>query len=1024
MMKGILKWGLYILIGLLLAMAIVPFVFRDKIEAIVKDEINKNVNAKVDFRSVDLSLFKSFPQLNVAIEGLSVTGVDTFQNIKLFDCKNINVAAPLKILFSDEATEITELNLDQPDINIVVINENVANYLISKNTSSSSGDSNLALKLKNYSVHDGHIRYQDYQNDRIFEMGGFDHEGSGDMSQMVFTLKTHSQSDTINFVNAGVHYLTNATGEVDANLMVDLNKNNYSFTDAVISLNALEAKANGEVELRPEDIYLSLTFDSGDQEFKDFMSVVPGFFLNNMKDVTSKGTASVLGKISGVYNGDIPKYPNFDIHIKVDQGYLNYTASPKALSDVFAKLVIRSSTQDMSDLIIDASDFRFNMGSDYVKGKFSLDQQKVSGDVDANINLSNWKDFIPQNTIKTLEGMIVGNMALNAKMTDISNQNLENIIFNGQVKSENIKVETNSGPMASVKSLNATFSPKVIDVQPTTVQYGKSDFLVSANIDRPLDIMLPDRNSVITVKSSSEMIDLNEFITTETASATTSQDSLANAFDLENVQKNQTKLNVDATAKNIIFNEYNLKNVELKGQASGQSLDLQNGRFAIKESDFSLHGKLDGLSEYFFNNGILNGNLHFSSNYLNMNEFMQEEPVSQSKDELAFIAIPKNTNIDMAVDVAKMKYNQMDLKNIDGHVIVKDQKAALQEVFAESMGGKVAIEGSYATLTDAKPHAEIKLALDQITFAEAIKQLTTFKKIIPIAEYIDGKFNTNLAFSSDLGDDMMPVLSSINSSGFLETLNAVISDFAPFQKVDALLGTSLFKEVNLENTKNWFDITDGRFNLTPVDRKIKGVDMNFAGYHYLEGDMKYDIKMKIPRNMLQGNSVTGTLDQGLKLLSAEAGKLGLNIANGEFIDVLVTITGSIKSPKVAFKPLGSSGGSVTDDISNSVKDKINETTDKVKDEVNKKTEEIKDSISTVVNEKVSEVKDKVNETKDKAVDSVKKVVVKKVGDQIDKNLPDTIGGVSKDDIKKKAEEQADKIKDDLNKWNPFKKKKN
>ena len=90
-MKGILKWGLYILIGLLLAMAIVPFVFRDKIEAIVKDEINKNVNAKVDFRSVDLSLFKSFPQLNVAIEGLSVTGVDTFQNIKLFDCKNINV---------------------------------------------------------------------------------------------------------------------------------------------------------------------------------------------------------------------------------------------------------------------------------------------------------------------------------------------------------------------------------------------------------------------------------------------------------------------------------------------------------------------------------------------------------------------------------------------------------------------------------------------------------------------------------------------------------------------------------------------------------------------------------------------------------------------------------------------------------------------------------------------------------------------------------------------------------------------
>ncbi|MEZ4739393.1 MAG: hypothetical protein R2818_08550 [Flavobacteriales bacterium] len=58
-----------ILIVLLLAAVIIlPIVFKDKIEAAVKAEVNKSINAVVDWGEWDITLLKNFPDLTV--EGL------------------------------------------------------------------------------------------------------------------------------------------------------------------------------------------------------------------------------------------------------------------------------------------------------------------------------------------------------------------------------------------------------------------------------------------------------------------------------------------------------------------------------------------------------------------------------------------------------------------------------------------------------------------------------------------------------------------------------------------------------------------------------------------------------------------------------------------------------------------------------------------------------------------------------------------------------------------------------------------
>ena len=73
LMKKALKiTGITLLIILALLIAI-PFVFQSQIKGMVKRVINENLNAKVEFSDLSLSLLRSFPQAHVSVSDLTIT---------------------------------------------------------------------------------------------------------------------------------------------------------------------------------------------------------------------------------------------------------------------------------------------------------------------------------------------------------------------------------------------------------------------------------------------------------------------------------------------------------------------------------------------------------------------------------------------------------------------------------------------------------------------------------------------------------------------------------------------------------------------------------------------------------------------------------------------------------------------------------------------------------------------------------------------------------------------------------------
>ena len=85
-----------VFIGILIA---APFILEAKIGDILKNNVNNNVNATLDFSEAKLSLIQSFPSAEVELQGVTLINNAPFEGDTLFAAKQIELKLGIGELF-------------------------------------------------------------------------------------------------------------------------------------------------------------------------------------------------------------------------------------------------------------------------------------------------------------------------------------------------------------------------------------------------------------------------------------------------------------------------------------------------------------------------------------------------------------------------------------------------------------------------------------------------------------------------------------------------------------------------------------------------------------------------------------------------------------------------------------------------------------------------------------------------------------------------------------------------------------
>src|SRR6195952_3184014 len=415
MLRKTLKLSSFVIAILLVLAFTLPFLFKGKILSVAREQVNKNVNARIYFTDVDISLFRHFPKLSVGLENLQVIGVNNFSKDTLMAAGQVDVALNLMSLFGSSEMNIYSITINHPRIHVIVQKDGSANWQISKPDTSSSADksgSTFHMHLQSYEIKDAYISYIDLSSDMKSEIDHLNHSGSGDFSSDLFTLRTKTSAESVSFSYSKIPYLVEAQTALTADIEVDNKTNKYHFKTDDIHVNDLQLATEGYFQFVNDSTYgMDIKFSTPSTAFKTILSLIPSIYKTDFDKIKTSGNASFDGFVKGEYNHT--KIPAYQVNLKVDNGFFQYPDLPQPVKNIGILMKINNPDGVTDHTVVDISKGHIEFGNDpfdfRILFKNPLTVQYIDAIIKGKLNLADVTRFVKLKAATSLSGIMEAN---------------------------------------------------------------------------------------------------------------------------------------------------------------------------------------------------------------------------------------------------------------------------------------------------------------------------------------------------------------------------------------------------------------------------------------------------------------------------------------------------------------------------------------------------------------------------------------------------------------------------------------
>ncbi|MDU1890533.1 MAG: AsmA-like C-terminal region-containing protein [Dysgonomonas sp.] len=568
MKKGLTIIGV-VLIVIVVAMLAIPFLFKDKIKTAVIDVANEQLNAKVDIQDFGLNLFSNFPNATLSLQNASVAGVGDFEKDTLLQAQSASVTIDLMSLFGSNYS-ISKINLEKASVYAKKLADGRTNWDIMKvdstatETTEDGSSTPFNLDLKRISIKDCNIVYQDDSTKMKAIINGWNGEISGNFSASETTLKINTVINELSFIDAGVPYLSKAKVTADAEIGADLDNMKFKFTESKLQLNELKASIDGSFAMVGEDMEgmdFDLKLNAPDTQFKDILSLVPAMYTADFKDVKTSGTASLDASVKGLMQGET--YPAFDVKIIVSDAMFQYPSLPKAVNNINVDLAVNSKGGSLDNMVIDISKFGFSLGGNPFSGKLNVTTPMSDANLKAHANgtldLGMIKEVYPLEKGTELNGRIDANIDIATRMSAIEKEQYESVSATGHLKLNNMVYKATDMPEVLINNAAMEFTPRYVNLSSLDVKIGKNDISASGRLENFIAYAMKDQTLKGQLNIKSNYLNANDFISEETATGTTSEETTSTTEDII-IPKN-IDFTLNAALNQIVYDKINITNM-------------------------------------------------------------------------------------------------------------------------------------------------------------------------------------------------------------------------------------------------------------------------------------------------------------------------------------------------------------------------------------------------------------------------------------------------------------------------------
>ncbi len=547
-----------------------------------------------------------------------------------------------------------------------------------------------------------------------------------------------------------------------------------------------------------------------------------------------------------------------------------------------------------------------------------------------------------------------------------------------------------------------------VDLKNAHIEMAKNPFDMKMFINMtPADIkMRGNVNGTIVLESLKDVVPMEDMDITGKIIA-----DLNFAGNMSDIEKEQyEKFNANGNLK---LENFNLKMADVPPvNISSTSMDfspqfvkLNNFDCTVGKSDFHLNGNIDNILSYVFKDELLTGTFNFSSDYLDVNEFMTDsgeetaesetETLSENTGESTALEIPSNIDFTLNSDLKKIIYDKLEITNTTGKIIVKNSKLDMNQLKMNLLDGSMIMSGSYDAKEISKPKADFNMNISNFDIKKMYESVTTIQEMATFAESCGGKISMSLDFNTILDNEMMPVYETFNGSGNIKSNSIGVRNNKAFNRLADLTKVEKYRNPTLQNIDVYFKITNGNIIVEPTTLSASGSKFTFGGTQNLDKKIDFDISMEIPSNL--------------------AGNVLSNLPVGNMpseIEITAKIGNTVDDPKITnFR------SNVTDGLKEELEEKVEEVKEVAKEKAKKLLENAQreaDRIVKVAEQQANNVRTQARKGGDLIISEARNqgnALIKKARDPFSKKA----AKIASDKLVKEARKKANQLNNEAKK---------
>ena len=609
---------------ILFVLTVIPYVFKDQITESVEQIANENLDAKVEFSELGISVFKYFPALIVYAKDVNVTNPKFKESAEVVTAKTAAVGLNFFQLCKGNIV-LDAVYIDQANLNLEIDSLGLANFNIVKPSQTPTDTTTTQFNIKKIIVNKTNINYNDKSTPLSFKVDQLNYKGVGDLSADLFDLKSSIKMNSFDLSANNVDYVRNKPINAEIVTNVDAKELKFKFEKNDIRIKNFPFSFNGFFAFVKGGYEFDLEMRSKNSTLEEMFSLVPPAYDKWKEQMNIAGNIQFTIHTYGCYMQDQSEKPIFSANLKVDSGSLAYKKIKDPLKNIEINAKAIVTDLDLNNLKLDVENFSFDLAGDKTKIHFhsqGFKKLNLKSEISSVLDLAKLKDALNLNKHEIqgkvnldlkADGVFLRDLGFNAYLNKVDTiiKSIPKFTLTGSLKNGYLKNKTKEDAIKNINmdlklvakdSILRNLTGKISNINIEALEnYIKGDFelhsLYPFHIDTELEskFNLSEINKLYPLDSLEVKGDLNLKV---------SAHGILNSKTKKYPTSNTSVVIKNGYLRSLKFPTIPLENINLstqivsdKGTAQDLAITINPIQFDMAGSPFKVTGKVNNLRD-------------------------------------------------------------------------------------------------------------------------------------------------------------------------------------------------------------------------------------------------------------------------------------------------------------------------------------------------------------------------------------------------------------------------------------------